>query len=91
MTKTIPAEYLRLRLDQVLIAAGTPAPKRGEVELAVVLAAVRTLAAQIAERDAKQRREERAWARKQLARLTTALPTSLSKPARARRSSKPAR
>lgn len=83
--KTIPVEYLKLRLDQVLIANRTPAPKRGTVGLELVVAAVRALAADLAKRDAKQHREELAWARKQLASLTTSLP----KPARPRRNAKP--
>lgn len=84
-TKTIPVEYLKLRLDQVLILNRTPAPKNGNVDLGIVLAAVRALAAEIAQRDAKQHREEVAWARRQLASLTTSLP----KPCRARRSASP--
>jgi hypothetical protein len=83
MTKTIPAEYLRLRLDQVLIAAGKPAPKRGPIELVVVLGAVRALAADIAQRDAERDRRSRAWLAEQIDRL----PTSRPKP-RARRAAK---
>lgn len=67
--KTIPVEYLRLRLEQVMAAAGSPAPKRGDVEISLVLDAIRALARQIAERDAKQRRDERAWLREQVAKL----------------------
>lgn len=70
--KTIPAEYLRLRLEQVLaLATRRAAPKTGDVELRAVLDAVRWIADDIAKRDAESEREQAEWLGKLLAKLPT--------------------
>lgn len=88
-TKTIPAEYLSLRLDQVMRVRATASdgalPKSGPVAVARIVAAVRGLADQIAKQDAAQHQQEVAWALAQLDKVTTSLP---ARQRRARRAAK---